>query len=82
MQVYTFINEILDKDIADIATHQASDLVRLQAVNDKEKRILQAAIQELQMEGEEKLLIGKMHHHIVALQVSEATALRKIDILS
>lgn len=34
------------------------------------------------MEGDEKLLIGKMHHHIVALQVSEAAAMRKIEVLN
>jgi centrosomal protein CEP290 len=31
------------------------------------------------MESDDKLLIGKLHHHILALQMSEATALRKLD---
>lgn len=70
------------KSIADIATQQASDLLRLHTINEKEKEILHAAIQELQIDGDEKLLIGKMHHHIVALQVSEANALRKLDMVT
>jgi centrosomal protein CEP290 len=48
-------------------------------VDEKEKAILRAAVQELQMEGDDKLLIGKLHHHILALQMSEATAMRKLD---
>ncbi|KAI8847903.1 hypothetical protein BC829DRAFT_418071 [Chytridium lagenaria] len=49
-------------------------------MDQKEKQILRAAVEELQVEGDDKLLIGKLHHHILALQVSEATALRKLEV--
>ena len=82
-QISVLTNEVAKyKDLADIASQQASDLLRMHKVDQKEKEIMQAAIQELQMEGDEKLLIGKMHHHIVALQVSEAGVLRKLEILN
>ncbi|KAJ3204190.1 hypothetical protein HDU67_009732 [Dinochytrium kinnereticum] len=68
------------KDLTDIAGNQAADLLHLHKMDQREKEILRAAIEELQVEGDDKLLIGKLHHHIIALQVSEATALRKLDI--
>ncbi|KAJ3039732.1 hypothetical protein HDV00_011964 [Rhizophlyctis rosea] len=67
------------KNISDIAMSQAADIAHMQAADAKEKDILRAAIRELQMEGEDKLLIGKLHHHILALQVSETAALRKLE---
>ncbi|KAJ3083752.1 hypothetical protein HK102_000920, partial [Quaeritorhiza haematococci] len=67
------------KQLADISTTQAADLAYLQTTSEKEKQMLRATIEELQMEGDEKLLIGKLHHHILVLQVSEATALRKLE---
>ncbi|KAJ3218623.1 hypothetical protein HK099_004994 [Clydaea vesicula] len=72
----------IDKHLSEISTQQASDLIRLHAIDEKEKEILNAAIIELQMDGEERLLIGKMHQHIIALQVSESQALRKMEILA
>ena len=31
------------------------------------------------MENDERLLIGKLHHHILTLQMNEANLLRKIE---
>ncbi|KAJ3333648.1 hypothetical protein HDU76_005628 [Blyttiomyces sp. JEL0837] len=78
-----FLNSEIDKfkDIADIAANQTSDLLHLHSADEKEKAILRVTIQELQMEDDNKLLIGKLHHHILALQMSEATAMRKLDTL-
>ncbi|KAJ3177182.1 hypothetical protein HK101_010313, partial [Irineochytrium annulatum] len=67
------------KNLADIATNQAADILHLHTVDEKEKAILRATIQELQMEGDDKLIIGKLHNHIVALQVSEATIMHKLE---
>ncbi|KAJ1568507.1 hypothetical protein HK405_001162, partial [Cladochytrium tenue] len=67
------------KETAEIAAKQSTDLLHLHSSDEKEKAILRAAIQELQLEGDEKLLIGKLHHHILAIQMSEATALRKLE---
>nr|KAJ3422939.1 hypothetical protein HK105_005441 [Polyrhizophydium stewartii] len=58
-----------------------SDLDSLRKSDEKEKAILRAAVQELQMEDDDKLIIGKLHHHILALQMSEAVALRKLEAL-
>ena len=73
--------EFLDKDMAEIASTQASDLIHLQKLDENEKAILRAAVQEMQMEDDEKLIIGKLHHHILSLQVSEAMALKKLKAL-
>ncbi|KAI8621520.1 hypothetical protein BC830DRAFT_180184 [Chytriomyces sp. MP71] len=67
------------KDLADISSNQTADLLHLCSQDEKEKAILRATIQELQMEGDEKLLIGKLHHHILALQMSESGVIRKLE---
>jgi centrosomal protein CEP290 len=67
---------------SEIATQQASDLIRIHAIDEKEKKILRAGMQELQMEGDEKLLIGKLHNHVVALQISEANCGRKLEMMT
>ncbi|KAJ1554011.1 hypothetical protein HK096_005352 [Nowakowskiella sp. JEL0078] len=68
-----------DRHLAEIAANQAFDLTQMQHLSEKEKTILLTTIEELQIQSEEKLIIGKLHHHILALQLSEATALRKLD---
>ncbi|KAK6098993.1 40S ribosomal protein S26 [Batrachochytrium dendrobatidis] len=70
------------KEIADIATNQVADLNALHKMDEKEKQILQAAVQELQMKDDDKLVIGKLHHHILALQMSETVILRKLDCMT
>eukprot|EP00842_Homolaphlyctis_polyrhiza_P002585 jgi/Hompol1/3327/HPOL_003201-RA len=70
------------KDLCDIATNQAADLEHLHKLDQKEQQILHAAVQELQMEDDDKLIIGRLHHHILALQLSETMALRKVEALS
>ncbi|KAJ3076959.1 hypothetical protein HDU98_010253 [Podochytrium sp. JEL0797] len=67
------------KELAEIASIQTSDLLHLRSQDENVKAILRATIQELQMEGDEKLLIGKLHHHILALQMSESGVIRKLE---
>lgn len=62
-----------------LAQNQTSDLSTLRASDVREKEILRAAVRELQMENDEKLLIGKLHHHILTLQMNEANLVRKIE---
>lgn len=62
-----------------LAQNQASDLNTLRESDVREKEILRAAIRELQMENDEKLLIGKLHHHILTLQMNEVNLLRRIE---
>ncbi|KAJ3183418.1 hypothetical protein HDU87_006737 [Geranomyces variabilis] len=56
---------------------QAADLLSLRDVDEKEKAILRTAVEELQMEGDDKLLIGKLHQQILELQIVDAKASRK-----
>ncbi|KAJ3055080.1 hypothetical protein HK097_011570 [Rhizophlyctis rosea] len=67
------------KNLSDIAMAQTADMTNRQAADAKEKNILRAAVRELQMEGQDKLVIGKLHHHILALQISETAALKKLE---
>ena len=62
-----------------LAQNQASDLSTLRASEVREKEILRAAIRELQMENDEKLSIGKLHHHILTFQMNEVNLLRKME---
>ncbi|KAJ3152611.1 hypothetical protein HDU89_001304 [Geranomyces variabilis] len=65
------------KDQCALASIQAADLLSLRNADEKEKTILRAAVEELQMEGDDKLLIGKLHQQILELQILDATAARK-----
>ena len=74
--------DIPDKNISDIAMSQTADMTHRQAADVKEKNILRAAVRELQMEGQDKLVIGKLHQHILSLQISETAALKKLEDVS
>lgn len=67
------------KQLVDIAQTQASDLAALRTAEFREKEILRAAIRELQMESDDKLLIGKLHHHVLTLQLNEANHSRNME---
>ncbi|KAH6583475.1 hypothetical protein BASA60_001436 [Batrachochytrium salamandrivorans] len=69
------------KEVADIAVNQVADLEASRQMDEQEKQILLAAVQELQMENDDKFVIGKLHHHILALKMSEMMTLRKFDAL-
>lgn len=49
--------------------------------NEKEKDILRAALEESQIENDEKLLIGKLHEHIIALQLKEDSMKKEMESL-
>ena len=67
------------KQLVDLSRNQASDLAALRTVESREKEILRAAIRELQMESDDKLLIGKLHHHVLTLQLNEANQSRNME---
>ena len=67
------------KELVDLAKTQASDMSYLRDMEVKEKQILKAAIKELQMESDDKLLIGNLHQHIVKLQMDQIEHLRSIE---
>ena len=59
------------QEIADIATSQARLLEQQQVSRDKELLSVRAQLLDLQSASDEKALIGKLHRHIIQLQMSE-----------
>ncbi|KAM3833500.1 centrosomal protein of 290 kDa isoform 2-T2 [Vipera latastei] len=66
------------RELSDIAKTQVTALENRQQLRDKEVESLRMQILDYQVESDEKTLIAKLHQHIVALQVSEATAITKL----
>ncbi|CAB4024196.1 centrosomal of 290 kDa-like, partial [Paramuricea clavata] len=67
------------KEISDVASHQAEAIQAQQESRDKELTSLRKQLYDVQMENDDKTIIGKLHHHIVALQVSEGMAIKKLE---
>lgn len=67
------------KEVADVASHQTEAIKSQQESQDRELTSLRKQLYDMQMESDDKTIIGKLHHHIVALQVSEGTAVRKLE---
>ncbi|KAM7435378.1 hypothetical protein ABFA07_014699 [Porites harrisoni] len=67
------------KEVAEVASHQTEAIKAQQESQDKELTSLRKQLYDIQMESDDKTIIGKLHHHIVALQVSEGTAVRKLE---
>ena len=72
---------IIDKEMSDLAYEQSKNLELRQSSNEKEKDILRAALEESQIENDEKLLIGKLHEHIIALQLKEDSLKKEMESL-
>uniref|UniRef100_A0A670YE84 Centrosomal protein 290 n=1 Tax=Pseudonaja textilis TaxID=8673 RepID=A0A670YE84_PSETE len=66
------------KELSDIAKAQVTALENRQQSRDKEVESLRMQILDYQVQSDEKTLIAKLHQHIVAIQVSEATAMTKL----
>lgn len=73
---------ILDKCLLDVSTAQASDLMAAKTLDEKEKKILRSAVQELQMRDEHSLIIGKLRQQILALESSEIRSYQKLESLN
>ncbi|PFX18289.1 Centrosomal protein of 290 kDa [Stylophora pistillata] len=67
------------KEVAEVASHQTEAIKAQQESHDRELTSLRKQLYDMQMETDDKTIIGKLHHHIVALQVSEGTAVRKLE---
>ncbi|XP_066265930.1 centrosomal protein of 290 kDa-like [Branchiostoma lanceolatum] len=67
------------KEMAEVGASQARALEAQQQSREKEVASLRQQLLDIQSESDEKTVIGKLHHHIVALQVSEGTAVRKLE---
>ncbi|KAJ8381846.1 hypothetical protein SKAU_G00026240 [Synaphobranchus kaupii] len=67
------------REVSDVAKMQVSTLEARQQSREKEVEALRRQVLDYQAESDEKALIAKLHQHIVALQVSEATAVSKLQ---
>ena len=59
--------------MADIAVLQARTLEQQQVMREKEFQSMREQLLDLQSETDEKALIGKLHRHIIQLQISEGS---------
>ena len=71
MYSYEYLHAFCPQEIADIATSQARLLEQQQVSRDKELLSVRAQLLDLQSASDEKALIGKLHRHIIQLQMSE-----------
>nr|XP_006816174.1 PREDICTED: centrosomal protein of 290 kDa-like [Saccoglossus kowalevskii] len=67
------------KEMSEVAAAQTEALEARQVSREKELTSLRKQLMDIQTQSDEKAIIGKLHHHIVALQVSEGTAVQKYD---
>nr|XP_056702499.1 centrosomal protein of 290 kDa [Euleptes europaea] len=67
------------RELSDIAKMQVDALENRQQSREKEVKSLRMQILDYQAQSDEKALIAKLHQHIVALQISEATAVAKLE---
>ncbi|XP_066579627.1 centrosomal protein of 290 kDa isoform X1 [Amia ocellicauda] len=67
------------REVSDVAKAQVSALESHQQSREKEVESLRKQVLDYQAHSDERALIAKLHQHIVALQVSEATAVSKLE---
>ncbi|KAM4036674.1 centrosomal protein of 290 kDa isoform 2-T2 [Anomaloglossus baeobatrachus] len=67
------------RSVSDIAKAQVSTLVCRQQSREKEVESLRKQVLDFQDQTDEKALIAKLHQQIVALQISESTAVAKLE---
>ncbi|XP_072291649.1 centrosomal protein of 290 kDa [Eucyclogobius newberryi] len=66
------------QEVSDVAVLQVSALQAKHQSKEREMESLRRQILDLQGQSDEKCLISKLHQHIVALQLSEASALGRL----
>nr|KAF6451976.1 centrosomal protein 290 [Molossus molossus] len=70
------------REISDIAKRQVEILNAQQQSREKEVESIRMQLLDYQAQSDEKALIAKLHQHIVSLQISEVTALGKLESLT
>ncbi|CAF0721783.1 unnamed protein product [Adineta steineri] len=65
------------REISEVATYQVGAINDMKVLDEKEFQSLRLQLLDLQSKTDDKSEIGKLHRHILALQISEATAKRK-----
>ena len=67
------------KEVAEIARQQAIAMEMVQKSHDLEVSSLRHQLLDLQGGSDERTAVGRLHHQILALQVSEASALKRLE---
>lgn len=67
------------REISDIAKRQVEILNVQQQSREKEVESIRTQLLDYQAQSDEKALIAKLHQHLVSLQISEVTALGKLE---
>uniref|UniRef100_A0A803TDJ2 Centrosomal protein 290 n=1 Tax=Anolis carolinensis TaxID=28377 RepID=A0A803TDJ2_ANOCA len=67
------------RELSDIAKMQVAALENRQQSREKEVESLRMQVLDYQAQSDEKALIAKLHQHVVALQISEAAAVSKLE---
>jgi centrosomal protein CEP290 len=65
------------REISEVATFQIGAINDIKVLDEKEFQSLRLQLLDLQSKSDDKSEIGKLHRHILALQISEATAKRR-----
>ncbi|CAF3443526.1 unnamed protein product [Rotaria sp. Silwood1] len=65
------------REISEVATYQVGAINDMKVLDEKEFQSLRLQLLDLQSKSDDKSEIGKLHRHILALQISEATSKRK-----
>ena len=63
------------KEVSEVARQQAIAVEMVQKSHDLEVASLRQQLLDLQGASEERVAVGRLHHQLLALQISEATAL-------
>ncbi|KAJ8314697.1 hypothetical protein KUTeg_006847 [Tegillarca granosa] len=66
------------KEVCEVAGTQVKTLEMQQLSKEKEFQSLRQQLLDFQVQSDEKTIIGKLHRHIVQLQVSEGTAVKRL----
>ncbi|PAA58010.1 hypothetical protein BOX15_Mlig006149g3, partial [Macrostomum lignano] len=67
------------RELSDIALSQSKTFREQQVSQEKELTSLRQQLLDFQCQSDERAVIGRLHRHIVQLQLSETTALRKLE---
>ncbi|NXA50457.1 CE290 protein, partial [Nothocercus julius] len=70
------------RELSDVAKMQVGALETRQQCREKEVESLRMQILDYQAQSDEKAIIAKLHQRIIALQVSESSALDKLETLA
>ncbi|KAM4619168.1 centrosomal protein of 290 kDa [Polymixia lowei] len=70
------------REVSEVARMQVSALEARQTSREKEVEALRRQVLDYQSQSDEKTLIAKLHQHTVALQLSEAAALAKLEVVN